>query len=74
MDKQLPLLMKVGMVILLVGGVAFLAMSVKHSGTTVLIASAASWGLGAGTCIFSSAIGEIKRLNQRIAELESPAE
>ena len=66
--------MKLGMVLVLVGGVAFLAMSVMLSGKTVVVAAAASWGSVAGTAIFESATREIKRLNQRIAELESPAE
>jgi hypothetical protein len=57
-----------------VGAIAFLALSTTVSGKAFLLASAVDWTCGTGSAIFSSAAKDIKRLNQRIAKLESTAE
>jgi len=57
-----------------VGAIGFLAMSATLSGKALLLASAVGWACAAGSTMFSSAAMEIKRLNQRIAKLESTAE
>tara|TARA_B100000809_G_scaffold185975_1_gene184148 strand:+ start:111 stop:284 length:174 start_codon:yes stop_codon:yes gene_type:complete len=57
-----------------VGAIAFLALSTTVSGKAFLLASAVGWTCGTGSAIFSSAAKDIKRLNQRIAKLESTAE
>jgi hypothetical protein len=68
--KKQCLGMKLGMLLIIVGGATFLTLGLLAQSNLAVIGGLVGWACGAATTVYASANDAIKKLNQRIVELE----
>ena len=67
MIKLELVLMNVGMVLAIVGGIAFLAIALQHASNTAVIAGMVAWGCGSAATIYSAGRSAIKKIKKQAA-------